>query len=386
VLNASEEWTALRNWGSLKTATRVYCALTTINFVSNRCQAKRTSWSQPSRKAARVATEYLEHARHAQGRILMKQRTQLLAAQGRMIGPPPEPDEIPVIDPAPKATPLTPPDALYHQMLEKFLPVENVAEPAVVSTPNELSETFRQEHDLTSPYLIGPAPPGYNVNKYRKEINMGIKHAHSIRGFSPAGDRNDLKQCIDIEIWRATLKYLDGMNEKLAYTIAKFQTNKFLNKGWKDQTTAVITTELVLDKSGNPILKRNGQPKRKRVPWKDEFGKERRVYNASFDAQFNPNSTDEDANMMSGAEREVVMSAPSPEPDDPRLDKLTSSLPLLRRLVAGWFGAKRIVGEVLLKTPDATVRDFPGVPKSTACRVRSVVLAEFRALQESVVA
>jgi hypothetical protein len=225
------------------------------------------------------------------------------------------------------------------------------------------------------------------VNKYRKEINMGIKHAYSIRGFSPDRDRDDLKQSIDIEIWVATLNYSDGMNEKLAYTIAKFQTSKFLNKGWKDQTTAVTTTELMLDKSGNPILKRNGEPKRKRVPWKDEFGKGRRVYNASFDDQFNANGTDEDgANMMSGAEREVVMSAPSPEPDDPRLDKLTSSLPLLRHLVTGWFGAKRIVGEVLLKTPDATVRDFPGVPKSTACRVRSVVLAEFRALQESAVA
>ena len=100
-------------------------------------------------------------------------------------------------------------------------------------------------------------------------------------------------------------------------------------------------------------------------------------------------SKDEDGkpSQTSRIEEKIVTAALPPEVDDPRRDKLIRDLPPLWRLVNGWMpgSAKRVVGEVLLKYPDSTMRDFPGVPKSTACRVRRVVLDAFRAVQEGAV-
>jgi DNA-directed RNA polymerase specialized sigma24 family protein len=197
----------------------------------------------------------------------------------------------------------------------------------------------------------------YNVDKYRNEINLALKHARILlKGFAASWrDASDLKQIVDIEIWKAVLHYEDRMTPELAYTIAKNQAKKFLKQQRGEQSSAVITPD-------GPVL--------------DEFGEPRRVNRfESFDEK--RSSEDGEARETSRVEEEIVLAALPPEVN-PALDKLTRDLPLLQRLVAGWFGAKRIVGEVLLKTPDATVRDFPGVPKTTASRVRKVVLAEFR--------
>jgi hypothetical protein len=77
---------------------------------------------------------------------------------------------------------------------------------------------------------------GYDVNKYRKEINMGLKDARVLlRGFATSWrDSNDLKQTVDIEIAAATERYEDGMNPALAYTIAKNQAGKFLTNQIKE--------------------------------------------------------------------------------------------------------------------------------------------------------
>jgi DNA-directed RNA polymerase specialized sigma24 family protein len=197
----------------------------------------------------------------------------------------------------------------------------------------------------------------YSVDKYRKEINLALKHARVLlRGFAASWrDASDLKQIVDIEIWKAFLHYEDRMTPELAYTIAKNQAKKFLKQQRGEQSSAVVTPN-------GPVL--------------DEFGEPKRVNRfESFDER--SSNEDGEPRETSRVEEEIVLAALPPEVD-PALEKLTRDIPLLQRLVAGWFGAKRIVGEVLLKTPDATVRDFPGVPKTTASRVRKVVLAEFR--------
>jgi len=204
----------------------------------------------------------------------------------------------------------------------------------------------------------------YNVDKYRKEINLALKHARILlKGFAASWrDAGDLKQIVDIEIWKAVLHYQDRMTPELAYTIAKNQAKRFLKQQRGEQSSGVTTPD-------GPVL--------------DEFGEPKRVNRfESFDAK--SSNEDGERRETSRVEEEIVLATLPPEVN-PALDKLTRDLPLLQLLVAGWFGAKRIVGEVLLKTPDATVRDFPGVPKTTASRVRKVVLAEFRrALQDGV--
>ena len=163
-----------------------------------------------------------------------------------------------------------------------------------------------------------------------------------LRGF-PASwrDASDLKQIVDIEIWKAVLHYADRMTPELAYTIAKNQAKKFLKQQRGEQSSVVTTPD-------GPVL--------------DEFGEPKRFYRfESFDEK--GSNEEGELRETSQVEEQIVLDALPPE-ENPALDKLTRDLPLLQRLVAGWFGAKRIVGEVLLKTPDATVRDFPGVPKT----------------------
>ncbi len=209
---------------------------------------------------------------------------------------------------------------------------------------------------------------GYDVNKYRKEINMGLKDARVLlRGFATSWrDSNDLKQTVDIEIAAATKRYEDGMNPALAYTIAKNQAGKFLTNQIKEQNVELE------DEFGEPIL--------------DEFGEEKRV--ARYEFLDDKRMAEDGFSDTSRIEDKIVMAA-QPPPTDPTLDKLISDLdklnrglPSLRRLVDGWKpgSAKRIVGEVFLAMPDATVRDFLGVPKSTAARVLQVVKAEFSAV------
>jgi DNA-directed RNA polymerase specialized sigma24 family protein len=284
------------------------------------------------------------------------QRTrQERAFHGRLVGLPPEPEDQNAVQtkPSPLET-HEPVDALYYRLLHQFTPAEDVAIPVVTLTPGELAERAKHREEINR----------YDVNKYRKEINLGLKHARVLlRGFATSWrDSQDLKQEVDIAIWwEATRRYKDGMNGALAYTIAKNHGKKFLKRQLKEQTIAVTTPS-----SG------------KLTPVLDEFGEPKRIPRfESFDVK--GTDVDGEPRETSRAEEQIVTAA-LPEADDPALDKLTLNLPVLRRLVKTWYGAKRIVGEVLLKTPDATVRDFPCVPKSTACKVRKVVKAEFRAL------
>jgi DNA-directed RNA polymerase specialized sigma24 family protein len=243
---------------------------------------------------------------------------------------------------------------------------------------SERKELLRRFNASSAPDVAAPATPlpathvaarravaqSYSVDKYRNEINLALKHTRVLlRGFATSWrDASDLKQIVDIEIWKAVLHYEDRMTPELAYTIAKNQAKKFLKQQRGEQSSVVTTPD-------GPVL--------------DEFGEPKRVNR--FESLDDKGSNEDcEPRETSRVEEQIVLAALPPEVN-PALDKLTRDLPLLQRLVAGWFGAKRIVGEVLLKTPDATVRDFPGVPKTTASRVRKVVLAEFRrALQGNV--
>jgi hypothetical protein len=179
---------------------------------------------------------------------------------------------------------------------------------------------------------------GYDVNKYRREINMGLKDARVLlrgRFATSWRDSNDLKQTVDIEIAAATKRYKDGMNPALAYTIAKNQAGKFLTNQIKEQNVEVE------DEFGEPIL--------------DEFGEEKRV--ARYEFLDDKRTAEDGLSETSRIEGKIVMAA-QPPPTNPTLDKLITdldklnrSLPSLWRLVDGWIpgSAKRIVGEVLLK-------------------------------------
>jgi hypothetical protein len=224
--------------------------------------------------------------------------------------------------------------------------------------------------------------PGYNPEVYRTEINKALKSARMVLNSSPEGkkDSADLAQIVDIEIWKATKKYDSEMNAKLAYTIARNQSDKFLTKLIEEKTVAV------LDADGAPVLDEFGQPKR--VP---RF--------ASLDDKTPEGEGEHDSASSvdsSAAERAITRRGlegrPAMEqfllPSNPAND---NGLPAeiqeyvdggglddLRRLVGTWWGEKRRVGEAML-APGFTVRNVPGVSKSSAGRIRQLVMTEFKA-------
>ena len=271
------------------------------------------------------------------------------------------------VEPAPPPE-TQPVDALYHRLLDRFTPVE---EPAVA--PDVASQD-------------GSAVQGtYDLDRFRKEINLGLKYARVLLRGYPASwrDSNDLKQEVDIAIWKAVVHYKSEMNGAIAYTIAKNQDNKFLGRQVKEQKVAVTTP--MLDEAGKSVGKTT-------IPVLDEFGQQKRVWRQeSFDVGKDAKNQDGEPRGMSYIEEKIAMDdlppiiTPPPDKLTEDREKHIRNLPRLRALVDGWYGSKRIVGETLLKYPDATVREFPGVSKSNAGRVLKVVKAEFRTLlQEEV--
>ena len=116
--------------------------------------------------------------------------------------------------------------------------MEEVAKPVVATlTPSEIAERDKYREFLNR---------AYNVDWFRKEINMGLKDARVLlRGFATIWrDSHDLKQTVDIEIWKAILRYRGGMNGAIAYTIAKNQAGKFLGRQIKEPTVPVTTPVL----------------------------------------------------------------------------------------------------------------------------------------------
>lgn len=198
----------------------------------------------------------------------------------------------------------------------------------------------------------------YDYGKYLRERNTGLRYAKFLLKQFPDSWKgfDDLQQIADIEIWMATKKYKDKMNGAIAYTIAKNQAGRFLKNQIDEQTIPVENLD------GTPVLDEFGEPVR--IPRHISLGDE---------------GTDENGKLRETSPVENAIAMSGDEPRKAWVDDVRRKTWLLKKLVAGWFGAKRAVGEAILNNPESTVRDVPGVPKSTAARVRKTVLAEFRA-------
>jgi len=181
----------------------------------------------------------------------------------------------------------------------------------------------------------------YDPDVYRTEIDKATKQAKtSLTGEEGQKDLRDLQQIIDIEIWKATKNY-NQMNEQLAYTIAENQSGKYLTQRIAQQT--VESTDL----EGNAI----------RVP--------------RFESMDNK-PLDEAGDEMTTAAEVAVVNSPAQGTDFTPVQ-----IEQLQVLVATWRGEKKLVGEAMLR-PGFTVRNVPGDSKSSAARVRQVVLREFK--------
>jgi len=204
----------------------------------------------------------------------------------------------------------------------------------------------------------------YDAEKYRKEINKALSYAMELlRSFPNWKDSGDLVQTVDFELYKACKHYGDKMNNALAYSIAKNQARKFL----KQQ----IVEQKVTAEGGFGNVE------------KDEFGRDKTVNRW---CSFGDRGKDEESEPaeISSAEKTVSQedqdAAQAREKEQEFGEEVAQRL---IRLVASWHGVKRLVGESLLADPETTVRDIPGVPKSTAGRLRKVILNEFRLAAET---
>src|SRR6266566_3651703 len=195
---------------------------------------------------------------------------------------------------------------------------------------------------------LSPIDPDYNFNKYRTEIEKAIGFAKS-HFTDPEGRKNlkDMKQAIDMEMWRASKHYGDKMNELLAYKVAENAKNKFIK-------------ELIEHTSGLTEVPKDAPP-RVVEPLIQENAQGEEFIPCETDAKDMPRPEDREASDEAESQRAWT-------------DKNIASL---RTLVSRWYGDKKKVALAMLK-PGFTVRTVDGVPKSTVARIRSVVLAEFR--------
>jgi hypothetical protein len=226
--------------------------------------------------------------------------------------------------------------------------------------------------DLKEMYADG----NYDVQKYRHEIFTATRHTRKLLNDFP-GWRGvqDLIQVIDYEVWLASKAYGDRMNGALAYTIAKNQSGKFIQTQMREQTIELK------DENGEPVLDPLGNPVRvSRFRSFDDKGKDVDGDDAETSAAENKAGVEAAGFKPAGKNPGQYAHEESKAWQNAVIAKTRE----LDALIKTWHGAKRIVGEILLKKPDATVREFPGVPKSTAGRVRKVVLDEFRRILRDV--
>src|SRR5258708_36165164 len=220
--------------------------------------------------------------------------------------------------------------------------------------PDDLELPLSGEEEL--PEL--PTPEGgfdsyYNPEVYRTEISKALASGRSrLLGQEGRKDFEDLEQIVAIEIWKATKHYRDKMNEKLAYRIAKNQADKFL-KASAEQPTFLSVADKPENIEGveqeesyaESLLNKRNQEGIRPGTW-DPFSLEK---------------VPETADWLQALHEHGVIDQ-------------------LKQLVKQWHGTKRMVAEAILKRPDLTAREIPGVPKSTAARVPKAVLAEFEKL------
>jgi len=189
---------------------------------------------------------------------------------------------------------------------------------------------------------LAPVDPNYNPDVYHAEISKAMKQANkSLTGEEGRKDFRDLRQIVDIEIWKTAKKYGEEMNEQLAFTVAKNQAGKYLAARIEEQTIESTSAEGTV------------------------------IHIPRFQSM-DDKPLDEEGNEMTTAAEIAVIDSPTQGTDFTPVQ-----IEQLQVLVAGWRGEKKLVGLAMLR-PNSNVRNVPGVSKSSAARVRQVVLKEFK--------
>ena len=88
--------------------------------------------------------------------------------------------------------------------------------------------------------------PDYNIELYRRAVSIALKNVRRVLGsksnYNKAESRKDLQDVwllADFEVWKATQKYGDKMNDALAYTVAHNTAQKFLANLIEDNSVLV---------------------------------------------------------------------------------------------------------------------------------------------------
>ena len=239
----------------------------------------------------------------------------------------------------------------------------------------------------------------YNPKFYQAEITKALSNARrSLRG--PEGDKDfaDVKMLVDIEVWKATKKYGNEMNQSLAYTVARNTAQKFLADLIAEQTVFVgLELEFATPKDredaerllrqceGEDTLEllandKNADPEDRRIAQQliNEYGVRTSRF-TSLDAEPSKDENGERGD-VSAAEAEVNKERAM---DDDRAPDASETFednrPALAALVATWRGDKRKVGEAMLQ-PGFSVRNVPGLDKSKVSRLYQVVVREFKTM------
>jgi len=199
-----------------------------------------------------------------------------------------------------------------------------------------------------------PINGSYDPKTYETEIKKALGHSSiaSLRQ-TPEGKKEykDLEQTIHIEMWGAIKRYGDKMTPALAYQIAWNHVTKFIDKRVKQPTIVSVFNKPETEAEELAMLRAE-----KLLAKHDTEGiKTWEFSDTSFSKMGNPGSWDRALQERGG-------------------------MALLEKLVSYWHGTKRLVADAMLRDPDMTVRDIPGIPKTTVARVRQIVLKEFKNL------
>jgi hypothetical protein len=246
------------------------------------------------------------------------------------------------------------PDRDAFQNLERIL-ANTAAAPEIVAEPAQIPPPPAE----TAPKSIATSNGSYDPKTYETEIKKALARS-STRYLDPES-KKDLRQIIHIEIWQATNRYGDKMNPALAYQIARIHIAKFIDKLAKEPTSLSIDDkpenkegdEVEMSEAEMILYGKTG-PEGSKAGLKTE-GVRTWEFGDNLLSMGNPGSWTQALEERGG-------------------------MALLRKLASTWHGTKRQVAEAMLHDPDMTVRDIPGISKTTVHRVRQVVWNEFQNL------
>jgi len=209
---------------------------------------------------------------------------------------------------------------------------------------------------------IATVAPVVVVQPFETEIRKAMSAARDqFRDQLRQDEFKDLRQIIVAEIFKAMNKYGERINEKLAYRIARNQVNRYLIERRKKGLT-MVPTGVTPSVSGF-------------TPAKGEDGEE---LDYSIQEAEIAQKQAEGQRFVDDLDVLGIPKSPLGNTRDSQADWLELNIDQLRALVKTWHGTKRRIGEILLNSPDTAVREFPGIPKTTAAKVRAVVLTEFK--------